>query len=434
VPQDSRQPGTLRILISTDAFPPVCGGSGWSTYELVKTLRANGHRVVLSRPVFGPRSRGTSTVYDGFQVREYRGWAPPVPFVRNYFKNERFYGPYARVLADIVGAERIDVIHAQHSLSSPAAVIAGRLRRRPVVCTIRDYWPLCYWTDLIHDPRSVDLCPACSSSMMTQCVRPHAGWGWPFALPAIPYMRANLRHKRRTIGGADALIAVSSAIASDLRSRTSDFSETRIEVIPNPVDVAGIRSQAHDGSPPSPEHYLLYVGKLAPNKGVSKLIPAVERSGLEWPLIVIGDGPERATMTASAARSRLNVRLLGWLSRKETLRWLCRASLLVFPSHGPESLSRVLLEAAALGVPTAAMVTGGTRDIVSSGETGLLSTSPEELGDDVRRLGVNTELRRRLGQAARRRVEERFAAPVVVRRIEALYEELLARVEAGAAR
>jgi glycosyltransferase involved in cell wall biosynthesis len=93
-----------------------------------------------------------------------------------------------------------------------------------------------------------------------------------------------------------------------------------------------------------------------------------------------------------------------------------------------------LLEAAALGVPTAAMVTGGTRDIVSSGETGLLSTSPEELGDDVRRLGVNTELRRRLGQAARRRVEERFAAPVVVRRIEALYEELLARVEAGAAR
>ncbi len=39
--------------------------------------------------------------------------------------------------------------------------------------------------------------------------------------------------------------------------------------------------------------------------------------------------------------------------------------MLIFPSHGPESLSRVLLEASTLGVATATMETGGTRDIIA---------------------------------------------------------------------
>ncbi len=423
----------MRILIATDAFPPVCGGSGWSTYELAKTLRAHGHHVVVSRPVFGPAAAGASAIHDGFRVREYRGWAPSVPFVRNYVKNERLYGRYARALARIIREEQIDIVHGQHLLSIPAAVRAGRAARRPVVCTVRDYWPLCYWGDLIHDPGASGLCPACTPRMMATCVRPRAGRAWPLALPAIPYMRSNLRVKRRALADADAVIAVSSAIAADLGSRTEDLRSTRVEVIPNPIDLEGIRAQAK-GEAPLPEPYAVWVGKLAPNKGVSKLIPAVERSGLEWPLVVIGDGPDRTAVAARAARSSLDVRLLGWLPREETLRWLRHASILVFPSHGPESLSRVLLEAAVLGVPTAAMDTGGTRDIVSGEDTGLLSTSAEGLGDDVRRLAADAELRRRLGQAARRRVEERFAAPLVVGRIEALYRELIAQLEAGQAR
>ena len=40
----------MRILIPTDAFPPVCGGSGWSTYELARGLRARGHGVTIVRP------------------------------------------------------------------------------------------------------------------------------------------------------------------------------------------------------------------------------------------------------------------------------------------------------------------------------------------------------------------------------------------------
>ena len=414
----------MRILISTDAFPPRCGGSGWSTYELAKTLRAMGHQVVISRPIFGAGGPDDPMQYDGFDVRTYRGWAPPIPFVRNYFKNERLARSYAAALAGIVRAERIDLLHGQHLLSIPATVRAARAEQRPVVCTVRDYWPLCYWSDLIHDPAVSELCPACTPTMMTRCVRPRAGSAWPLALPAIPYMRSNLRHKRRALVSADAVIAVSSAIAADLRARTDDLRSARVEVIPNPVDIDGVRAAAA-GDAPLSGPYAVCVGKLAPNKGSTKLITAIERAELTWPVVVVGEGPDRRLMERLARRSGRDVRFIGWQSRPETLRWLRYAAVLVFPSHGPESLSRVLLEAAALGVATAATQTGGTGDIITHGVTGLLSEGSDGLGDDLRRLVADEALRRRLGQAAARQVERKFDAPEVGRRVETLYRELI---------
>ena len=112
------------------------------------------------------------------------------------------------------------------------------------------------------------------------------------------------------------------------------------------------------------------------------------------------------------------------MDKDEATRLLANASMLIFPSRGPESLSRVLIEASALGIPIAAMDTGGTRDIVESEVTGLLSTSPEWLAKDVRRLRQDTVLRRRLGEAARRKVEKEFDAAAVVARVEQLYVEL----------
>jgi glycosyltransferase involved in cell wall biosynthesis len=294
----------------------------------------------------------------------------------------------------------------------------------PVVCTVRDYWPVCYWSDLILDPQAQELCPGCTAGRMTQCVRPHGGALWPLALPAIPYMRANLSLKRASLAAADAVIGVSSAIAADLRRRAPELASSRIEMIHNPVDVAGIRDQAESAARPMPGPYALYVGKLEPNKGVSKLLAAVERARLDWPLVVVGDGSERAELEEAARRSGREVRFVGWRPREEVLAWLRHAELLVFPSHGPESLSRVLLEASTLGVAIAAMETGGTSDIVVHEETGLLSRSVDGLGDDVARLRHDGLLRARLGQAARRRIESRFDAAVAVGQVEQLYRAL----------
>jgi glycosyltransferase involved in cell wall biosynthesis len=415
----------MRILIATDAFPPICGGSGWSTYELARGLRQRGHLLVIVQPRVGAAS--SPLEYDGFQPIEFRAWAPAVPFVRNYFKNERLYDRLAPFLVELIRTHAIELVHAQHLLTAPPSVAAARQAGVPVVCTVRDYWPVCYWSNLLYDRVGETLCPACSAGMMTRCVRPHAGALWPAALPFIPYMRSNLERKRNGLAGADAVVAVGSTLARDLKARAPELRDTRVEIIPNPVDLEALDAVAARSRRPLDGPYAVYVGKLEPNKGAGKLLPAAERGRLHWPLVVVGDGSERTAMEAAARRAGREVQFTGWLQRDEVLAWLRHASMMIFPSAGPESLSRVLLEASALGVPIAAMDTGGTKDIIVDEGSGLLSANADELGDDIARLQADEPLRRRLGHSARLRVEQCFASGVVIDRIERLYRELEGR-------
>jgi glycogen(starch) synthase len=414
----------MRILIPTDAFPPVCGGSGWSAYELARGLRALGHGVTIVQPRPRTPAGVRERTYDGLRVMEFGAPAPPIPYVRNYFKNERLYARLADFLVDVIRTERIDLVHGQHVLTTLPSIAAAHRASVPVVATVRDYWPVCYWSDLIHTTNDADLCPGCSALMMTRCIRPHAGAIWPAALPMIPYMRGNLSRKRRGLADADAIIAVSSRMGSDLRARAPEIAGTRLEVIPNPVNIAALRTAGAASPAPMEGPYALYIGKLAPNKGTMHLVPAVEHAGLDWPLIIAGTGPEHEAIAAAAARSTNDIRLTGWIDQAATAAWMAHASLLIFPSRGPESLSRVLLEASALGVPIAAMNTGGTPDIVLDEQTGLLSATPGELSADVKRLRADASLRTRLGHGARRHAEQHFDAPAVVARIEQLYFDL----------
>ena len=321
--------------------------------ELARGLRHKGHALTIVQPV--PEGVPPPAAYDGFEPIGFPAGAPHVPFVRNYFRNERLYRRLADFLRTVIRRDGIELVHGQHVLTGPPAVQAARAAGVPSVCTVRDYWPVCYWGDLIRRNGEDGLCPACSPAGMVQCLRPHAGKAWPLGLPAIPYMRANLRLKQQGLRGADVIIAVSRSVAADLRSRAASLDSTRIETIPNAVDVAGVRATAGRSAPPLPVPYALFVGKLARHKGVDALIEVVRQAGLRLPLVVVGDGPDRAALSEAAARAGCDLRLPGWLDREAVFQWLQHARVLVFPSGWPEPLSRVLIEASALGTPIAAM-------------------------------------------------------------------------------
>ena len=415
----------MKVLLATDSFPPNCGGSGWSTYELARGLRARGHAVSLVQP--RPRQSADHTRhYDGFEVEEVAAAAPPVPFLRNYFKNERLWAQLANRLVARLQRRPVDVIHSQHVLTTVPAVRAGRAAGVPVVVTVRDYWPVCYWSDLIYDFKVDRLCEACTPANMRRCLRGRAGSAGSLAWPLIPYMRANLQRKRQGLSAADAVIGVSTVIGADLKARAPELARTHVWQIPNPVDIAGIRRAAEAAPRPFAEPYALYVGKLEPNKGAGHLVDIARLALLQHPLVVVGDGRLRASLESEAAATGIDLRVQGWLPRDQVLAWMRHASLLVFPSHGPESLSRVLLEAAALGVPIAAMDTGGTRDIVIHEQTGLLSSTAEALACDVARLTADRQLAARLGEGARLHVECTFDAPAVIARVEQLYTDVIA--------
>ncbi len=412
----------LRVLLVTDSFPPEAGGSGWSTFALARQLRARGHSVAVVQAKPGGEDDVRETAYDDLPVTQFCRRVPNVPVVRNVLKNERLWSALSRYLTARLASAPADIVHAQHVMTTVPAVRAGRRAGVPVVATVRDYWPVCYWSDLIVSPSATALCPACSVSGMRACIPPRAGALGKGAWSLIPYMRRNLATKRRELAHADAVIAVSTTIARDLRRRAPELGNTRLETIPNPVDMSELEPAVAASAAP----HVLYAGKLAVNKGVQFLLPALDAAGIRWPLVVIGDGPLRASLEHEARQRGRTVQWLGWRDRTEVLAAMRAATLLAFPSYGPESLSRVLIEASALGLPISAMDTGGTGDVIQHEKTGLLSATPDDFARDLKRLAGDATLRARLGAAGAAHARAHFEASLVGERVEALYASVIA--------
>jgi glycosyltransferase involved in cell wall biosynthesis len=307
------------------------------------------------------------------------------------------------------------VIHAQHSLSALGAL--GGPHPEHVAVTVRDHWPVCFWSTRISRGA---LCPHCGVGPMTRCVDGHVPVPAPLSWGAIPYMQGDLALKRAALRRAGANLAVSGAIAEELRAAGIP----RVEVIPNVVDPVEARTVAATAcSFPLPERFLLFIGKLEENKGARLLIPAVAAARTGLPLVVLGEGSLAHALKFEATAAGLTLLLRGWAEREDVLRALASATALVFPSVWPEPLSRVLLEALALGTPVAAMDTGGTREILGGTEAGLLVTDPPALADAVARIAGDGALRDRLREAARARAEA-FSPGALIPRYEAVYRRL----------
>lgn len=385
----------MRIAIASEVYPPRAGGAGWSTRALALALRSAGHEVAVLTTSPGPVD------LDGLRVR--RLAAPG---------RRRLAVP--RAFAAALRETEADVVHAQHSLSA-----LGCLDRRHaprVAVTVRDHWPVCFWSTRVSRGR---LCPACTLAGMTRCLEGRVELPAPLSWAVVPYMRTDLGLKHAALSRAGAVLAVSEAVAAELREKGL----RRVEVVPNVVNGAEVNVLAAEApSLPLPERFLLFVGKLEDNKGARLLVPALRAAATGLPLVVLGEGALAKDLRFEAAAAGVPLQMRGWAEREDVLRAMRRATALVFPSLWPEPLSRVLLEALALGTPIAAMDTGGTREILT-GESGLVVSDAQGLGEAVGRLARDEALRSRTREAALERARA-FAPETLLPRYEAVYRRL----------
>jgi len=404
----------VRILLATDVFPPSSGGSGWSTFYLARALVQRGHQVQVVQPKLGGHGI-QSREYDGVAVIEVGYSASNLPGVRAW---QRTRALESTLVAYLAGQGRtFDVIHAQHLLTIPAAVLAKKISGVPVVSTVRDYWHVCLYGTLW---RENTICPSCHGATLTRCLAQHYGSASRFMLPLVSMVEHELERRQRALQESDVVIAVSHYVAETLANLVVRH---KVFIVPNLIDVQEtekmaesahlpIRNQAETYKP-----YLLFVGKLNTLKGADLLPEILRRSRVQLPLVVAGDGELRQKLTDFQS-----ILVRGWLPNAETLGLLAGAQALLFPSRWAEPLARTLLEAQALGVPTVALNTGGTRDIIENDFNGLLAADLHEFASQLRRLVGNAELRHRLSENARRVAQEKFSADVVVPQLETIYE------------
>jgi glycosyltransferase involved in cell wall biosynthesis len=111
-------------------------------------------------------------------------------------------------------------------------------------------------------------------------------------------------------------------------------------------------------------------------------------------------------------------RFVGWLSQDKLSTQLREADILIMPTIAQEALGRTAVEAMAAGRPVIASRIGGLPFTVAEGATGLLCEpgNPEDLARKIEMLLDDPELRRRMGEAGRRRFDEHYAWPVIIER------------------
>jgi len=275
---------------------------------------------------------------------DYRGFGGSAGVVAG-FRSKPWLAP--AVLASMRRALRraardADVVHA-HWLAS---MLVAPAARKPVVLTLHGSGTAGRFEDL---------------SLMAKAPRP-AG--------------ALLRRARVVIGVSEQLAEVAGLVgARDARW------------IPNGVEIPP--EIGAEADPPE----VLFVGRLSPEKGIAELVGAAQ--GLN--LVVAGDGPLR----------HLVPNALGFVPPAEAQRLLARAAVVVLPSHR-EGLPMVLLEAMAHGRAVVATPVGGIPSLVEDGVTGLLVPTGDArlLREAITKLLGNPALRRKLGRAARAKVEE----------------------------
>ncbi|TAL12089.1 MAG: glycosyltransferase family 1 protein [Nitrospirae bacterium] len=170
------------------------------------------------------------------------------------------------------------------------------------------------------------------------------------------------------------------------------------------------------------------VGRLVPIKGHEWLLRAAPRVLAEFPhatVVLIGDGPLMGALRQLAEELGVGRRVLFLGERQDVPECLAACDLFAFPSLN-EGMGRALIEAMAAGLPVVATDVGGIPDIVVDGESGALvpPKDPAALADAILALLRDPERRRACGEAAKRRVDDRFDVTAMVRAIERLYDDV----------
>jgi lipopolysaccharide/colanic/teichoic acid biosynthesis glycosyltransferase len=192
------------------------------------------------------------------------------------------------------------------------------------------------------------------------------------------------------------------------------------------------KSIRHELLIPDETVLLLYMGRLTREKGIYELGRVFEKiqQELTQPIMLILVGPDedniRSYFSTHFSAQMDKVQFFDYTSSPE--KYLAAADILVLPSHR-EGFGVVIIEAAAMGVPAVATNIYGIQDAIVANETGLLFNLGDErdLGDKLKQLILDQDLRQKLGANARSRVINSFDQQQVLQAFLEFYQSMLGK-------
>lgn len=197
--------------------------------------------------------------------------------------------------------------------------------------------------------------------------------------------------------------------------------EHRITYCPIFFDPDGIK-QRKIVRKTSPRPYVLYAGRLSPEKGILTLIEAAKQlNGVD--VKIAGDGPQRLEVQ-KAAENHPSIELLGFLPYASLERHIAESSGLVIPSECFENSPNVVLEAYSHSVPAIGSNIGGIPELIVDGQTGYLFEmgNPSDL---AQKISAIVDHHSELGQNGNAFSRERFNKETHYSRLMEIYNRVL---------
>jgi glycosyltransferase involved in cell wall biosynthesis len=396
----------MRILMLTQSYAPIVGGEERVVEELSAELVNRGHQVAIAtlrQPGGSPSERppgarmrplGSSLArISGLYSDGARRPAPPAPDPRA-----------ALDLRRVLREERPDVVHA-HNWLVYSYLPLDRSRGPALVLSLHDYGLVCPTKRFMNHGA---VCTGPGPLKCIACAVNHYGLakGGTIALGAEAIGPVLRKH-------VDMFLPISEAV----RARCALGRDECHTVIPDFVTKLPVppTSDARLDLLPD-EPFILFFGDAMVDKGAWDLAEAHASLDAPPPLVFVG----RCFIDGLAGRPGVHV--VGRWPHEAAIEALRRSLFAVAPSILPEPFGLVALETAAAGKPIIASDTGGLRDIVVHGETGLLVPPGDRLAlrAALQQMLADGPMRERMGDAAARRASL-FSADVVVPQFEAAY-------------
>jgi glycosyltransferase involved in cell wall biosynthesis len=397
----------MRIMMLAQSFAPIVGGEERVVEDLSRELVGRGHEVSIA----------TLQQPDGLQAEEVAG-ARVYPLSSSSYRvtrssrdTERRHAPpvpdpeTVRDLSRVLRRERPQIVHAHNWLVHSYLPLA-RGAHSALALSLHDYGLICATKRL---RRKNHVCSGPAPVKCQICASGH--YGVTKGLVAAFGTRSNESRLRRAV---DVFLPVSSTVEELCRIREDEASRVIPNFIgelpPTPADDPRLAQLPDDP-------FVLYFGDVTEDKGAWELAEAYRTLEDPPPLVLIG------RCYIDELESRSGVHVMGAWPHALAIEALRRSLFSVAPSLWPEPFGLVALEAAAAGKPIVATATGGLRDIVVDGETGLL-VPPEDreaLAAALQKLISDADLRERLGAAAKRQAAK-FSPASIVPQFEQAYE------------
>jgi glycosyltransferase involved in cell wall biosynthesis len=389
----------MNILQLCIRFPPGPGGAENHVYHISKELLKRGYDLkVFTSDLYTEvpfvRIENHSTSYKGVQVQRFR----------SYSLGGDMHYIFIPSMIKAILKEKADIIHT-HSygyFQSTSGAFAKKLRDLPMVITPHFHPSWSMW----------------GGKKRKQLRKIYDGL---LGKPALASPDAIICHSENE----KKLLAIFSVPDEKIRIIPAGVDFSRFESLPPPKI---FRDQFKID-----DRIVLYTGRLASNKGLLHLMdaaPQVLSQFKDTTFVLVGeDEGEKKRIEEKATKLGIKDKVLftGHIKdEKSFMSAYCACDVFVLPSEY-EAFGLVLLEAMACEKPCVATRVGGVPEVIEEGKTGVLVKygNAKDLAGAINDLLGDEKKRKEMGHFGRERVKENFTWPIIVNKLEKVYEEVL---------